>query len=84
MKIEKDEILKAIENNWPTHVSEIIDKLKIAPDTEEDMRQVTEIIRNNIKELSNEKKIIVENIGSSMVAWPTEIKTLKEKNKILS
>lgn len=83
MKIEKAEILKAIENNWPTHVSEVIDQLQITPRTEAERQEITDFIRNSFKELSKEKKIIVESLGNSMVAWPIEIKTLKGKKEIL-
>jgi hypothetical protein len=83
MKIEKRDILKIVENNWPTHISEVIDQLKITPGTEEERQEITDFIRNSFKELSKEKKIIVEDLRGSMVAWPIEIKALKGKKEIL-
>lgn len=83
MKIAKREILKIIEKNWPTHISEVIDHLKISPGTEAERQEIIDFIRNSFKELSEEKKIIVEDLRGSMVAWPIEIKTLKGKKEVL-
>jgi len=82
-EIKKDKIFKLVEENYPVHISEIMDNLEIFPDTEIERQRITNHIRNNFKELSKDKKIVVEDFGQSMVAWPIEIKTLKGKEKIL-
>jgi hypothetical protein len=82
-EIKKDKIFEIVQDHWPIHIAEVMDNLEILPKTEDERQEINDLIRGHFESLSQEKKIVVEDFGQLVVAWPAEAKSLKGKKELL-
>lgn len=77
-KALREEILRRIESNWPTHIKEIIRDLGFEVDNTNIKK-----FSYHISRLESAEKIKVKRIGRAVVTWPTDMERLRVIHELL-
>ncbi len=74
----RDKILKLIEQNWPTHIRELVSDLG---------HEVNNLnikkFAYHVKQLEKEEKIRTKRIGQALVVWPYDMEKLRVIHELL-
>lgn len=72
------EMLNRIEQNWPTHVKELIMDMGFKVDNTNIKK-----FSYHIHELRKQEKVHVKRIGKALVVWPAEMEKLRFIHELL-
>lgn len=74
--IEKEDVLKFVNSNWPVHISEIADRFRVLED-ETQVDDAFKVIDKHLVSLKRANKIEIRDLGHTKIVLPTVIKKLE-------
>ncbi len=74
----RTKILTIIDNNWPTHIKELVNILKFEMNNSNIKK-----VAYHVKQLERKERVRVKRIGQALVIWPYDMEKLRVIHELL-